>query len=249
VTRDGTINRNTTVAARWLDSFQTSCDKVSSTSTSDSTIQSVLDLFHSDGWWRDKLCLSWDFRTQEGIDKIRQFLVQNEALAKTGFKECRIDASTGLGGPTLNKEPSGAGDLLDIITFMFRFRTTKPAGSGRGIVKLTRCKESTGEWKAFVLFTGLETLDGHMEDDSRPLGHYENHTRSWDSVHDLQLEKAVQDPTVLVVGGAQAGLLTAVRLHKLGLRVLVIEKTPRIGDVWRNRYDMLTLHVCPRFFG
>jgi len=30
--------------------------------------------------------------------------------------------------------------------------------------------------------------------------------------------------------------MTAARLQHMGIRALVIEKTPRVGDVWRNRY-------------
>jgi len=234
----------TTIAESWLNSFQTRCDQVSSNPGSQQHLENVLDLFLLNGWWRDKLCITWDFRTREGVEQIRTFLSENEALAKTGFNDCYIDSSTGLGGPTLTKEPGSTGELLDIIQFMFRFKTTKPAGAGRGIVKLSPSKGDPHiEWKAFVLFTGLESLDGHSENDTRPLGHYENHTRSWDSIHHQEVANAVEHPEVLIVGGAQTGLITAARLHKLGIRVLLIEKTPRIGDVWRNRYEMLTLHT------
>lgn len=43
------------------------------------------------------------------------------------------------------------------------------------------------------------------------------------------------------VGAGQAGLTSAARLQHMGLRVLVIEKTPRVGDVWRNRWVLF----CP----
>ena len=52
----------------------------------------------------------------------------------------------------------------------------------------------------------------------------------------------IANPTVLVVGGAQAGLSIAARLNQLGVDTLVVEKWPRIGDSWRKRYHSLALH-------
>ena len=53
---------------------------------------------------------------------------------------------------------------------------------------------------------------------------------------------ANHDPTVLVVGGGQAGLSIAARLHQLGIDALIVDRHPRIGDNWRKRYHSLTLH-------
>src|SRR5690606_15412605 len=57
-------------------------------------------------------------------------------------------------------------------------------------------------------------------------------------------EQAFEDrePAVVIVGGRQFGITTAARLRLLGVDALVIEKTPRIGDAWRNRYHSLALH-------
>ncbi len=51
-----------------------------------------------------------------------------------------------------------------------------------------------------------------------------------------------RDPAVLVVGAAQAGLSVAARLGLLGVDTLVVDRDPRIGDSWRQRYHALTLH-------
>ena len=51
-----------------------------------------------------------------------------------------------------------------------------------------------------------------------------------------------REPTVLVVGAAQAGLSIAARLNQVGVDTLVVEKWPRIGDSWRKRYHSLALH-------
>ena len=42
---------------------------------------------------------------------------------------------------------------------------------------------------------------------------------------------------IITVGAGQTGLMVAARLQRLGVPTLVIEKTPRVGDVWRKRWD------------
>ncbi|MGB8046957.1 MAG: NAD(P)/FAD-dependent oxidoreductase, partial [Pseudolabrys sp.] len=51
-----------------------------------------------------------------------------------------------------------------------------------------------------------------------------------------------RDPTVIVVGGGQAGLSIAARLHQHGIDALIVDRHQRIGDNWRTRYHSLTLH-------
>jgi putative flavoprotein involved in K+ transport len=45
-----------------------------------------------------------------------------------------------------------------------------------------------------------------------------------------------------VVGAGQGGLTIAARLKQLGVDTLVVERNPRVGDNWRNRYRSLVLH-------
>ena len=47
---------------------------------------------------------------------------------------------------------------------------------------------------------------------------------------------------MLIVGAGQAGLSIAARLRLLGVDTLVVDKLPRVGDVWRERYHSLALH-------
>ena len=53
---------------------------------------------------------------------------------------------------------------------------------------------------------------------------------------------ADRDPTVLVVGGGQAGLAIGARLKQLNIETLIVDRGLRIGDNWRKRYHALTLH-------
>lgn len=52
---------------------------------------------------------------------------------------------------------------------------------------------------------------------------------------------------VLVIGGGQAGLALGYHLKQAGHRFQIVERNPRIGDSWRNRYDSLVLFT-PRAY-
>lgn len=50
-----------------------------------------------------------------------------------------------------------------------------------------------------------------------------------------------KQPLILVVGAGQAGLAAGYYLKQAGIPYLVVEKSLRVGDVWRSRYSSLTL--------
>ena len=50
----------------------------------------------------------------------------------------------------------------------------------------------------------------------------------------------------LVIGGGQAGLSMAYQLSRRGLPYKIVEANPRIGDVWRNRWDSFRLFTPNR---
>jgi putative flavoprotein involved in K+ transport len=55
------------------------------------------------------------------------------------------------------------------------------------------------------------------------------------------------DLDVLVIGGGQAGLAMGYCLRQTGHRFQIVERNPRLGDSWRNRYDSLVLFT-PRAY-
>jgi putative flavoprotein involved in K+ transport len=90
-------------------------------------------------------------------------------------------------------------------------------------------------------------MKGHEErlGRTRPTG--QSHSRDFRGPNWLDQRKAAAryadtDPTVMVVGGGQAGLSIAARLRQLGIDTLIVDREQRIGDNWRNRYHALTLH-------
>ena len=52
---------------------------------------------------------------------------------------------------------------------------------------------------------------------------------------------------VIVIGGGQAGLSVGYHLARRGLRFVILDKSRRVGDAWRERWDSLKLFTPARF--
>jgi len=52
---------------------------------------------------------------------------------------------------------------------------------------------------------------------------------------------------VLIIGGGQAGLASAYCLARHDISCLILDKSNEVGEVWKNRYDSLTLFT-PRTY-
>ena len=59
----------------------------------------------------------------------------------------------------------------------------------------------------------------------------------------------VERHSVAIVGAGQAGLSLSYHLTRRGIEHVVLEGAPRIGDVWRNRWDSLKLFTPAKFDG
>jgi hypothetical protein len=213
-----------TVANHWLGRFEAA---LSARDTA-----RLQNLFHSESHWRDVLALTWRIRTVSGPAALAAELLRTHAQP-TGF------------GVDPNRTPpryvTRAGTKC--IEALLRFETTM--GQGAGVVRLL-AGDST-EPKAWTLLTALEELKGHEEHTGklRPTG--QSYSRDFGGPNWLDLRKAAaayadRDPTVLVVGGGQAGLSIAARLTQRSIDTLIVDRWPRIGDNWRQRYHALTLH-------
>lgn len=54
---------------------------------------------------------------------------------------------------------------------------------------------------------------------------------------------------VVVIGGGQSGLSVGYHLARRGLRFVILEADPRVGDVWRRRWDSLRLFTSAHYDG
>jgi hypothetical protein len=194
-------------------------------------IDGIISLFVEDAYWRDLLALTWEFRTFIGAPQVRQFLQDRIPCAHLQSLKLKDDF-LGLQQPYPD---------LAWIMALFEFETDIAFGSG--VFRLV--PTASGEWKAHCMFTNLENLKGFPE----KIGGLRDGTTShfkWEEKRRQEAEFKDRDPAVLIVGGGQTGLEVAARLKVLGVSTLVIEKHPRIGDSWRNRYEAMCLHdpVC-----
>ena len=191
-------------------------------------------LFQADSHWRDVLALTWRIQTVSGRDAVVAAL---RARRDRG-RPSRFVVDPGRTPP---RRVTRAGS--ETIEAIFRFEAVD--GPGEGVVRLI--SDAGGEPKAWTLLTALQELKGHEESVGRRRPHGDSYSRDFRGPNWLDLRTAAaayldRDPTVLVVGGGQAGLSIAARLGQLGVDALIVDRWPRIGDNWRRRYHALTLH-------
>lgn len=196
-------------------------------------IRALASLFAADCHWRDILAFTWHLTPTLGVEAVSSSLALRQRMAKAhGF---RIAA-----GRTPPRRVKRLG--VEVVEGLFEFETA--VGRGNGVVRLVGGDSNA---KAWVLLTTLEELRGHEEKigDRRPTGAAYSRNfggDNWEDVRRKARSYADRDPTVLVIGGAQAGLSIAARLNQVGVDTLVVEKWGRIGDSWRKRYHSLALH-------
>ncbi|KAJ6627996.1 hypothetical protein B0H10DRAFT_1993190 [Mycena sp. CBHHK59/15] len=205
------------VATKWLASLDAATDG-----------EAFAAHFLPTGWLRDLLCFSWDFRTMGGRAKIAEFLSDKSAGGKSRFEHAslhdfKIETTSTIGPPTTFPVPGNPN--AQGVSAAFTFSITSPGASGRGFFRLL--PDAEGGWKAFTVLTNLQDLAGREEPTERPLGSVET---TWEEVHAKNVSEIENDPTVLIIGGGQAGLMCAARFGRMGIRALVIEKTERVGD-------------------
>lgn len=191
------------------------------------------ELFHAESHWRDVVAFTWNRCAAVGRDAVAAGLASGQATCQASQFQI----------PAGRKPPRHVRRVgRECIEAIFEFKTA--VGRGAGIIRLS---ESDGALKAWLISTTLEELDGHAEQigENRPTGAAYSRNfggDNWDDVRRKAVAYEDREPTVLVIGGAQAGLSMAARLNQLGVDTLVVEKWPRIGDSWRKRYHSLALH-------
>ena len=215
-----------TIIETWLSAFETALSR--------GRAEGVSALFEDESHWRDILAFTWHLTPTVGAGNIADLLVTRQK--SVGARVFSIS-------PT--RTPPRKVNRLgrECIEALFQFETS--IGRCEGVLRLTH--SGTSHHRAWVISTSLEELRGFEEKigANRPTGAAYSRNfggDNWEDVRRKAHDYTDREPTVLVVGGAQAGLSIAARLNQLGIDNLVVEKWPRIGDSWRKRYHSLALH-------
>ncbi|WP_226781208.1 flavin-containing monooxygenase [Oceaniglobus trochenteri] len=182
-------------------------------------------LFHDDCHWRDLLAFTFTLVTLEGCDRVQAMLRDRADTVRP--ENWRLTAP-----PEVDED--------GMTEAWFTFDTA--LGPAIGALRLDggQCRHF---YTALLDLTGFEEAAGR----NRPLGVRHGATRdrqTWAETRageTAAMGREVQ-PHTLIIGGGQGGLALAARLRALGVPALVIEKNPRAGDSWRNRYRTLVLH-------
>lgn len=199
-------------------------------------VDRIAAFFDPEGYWRDILALTWRYHTFAGLDEIKRALPE-ELLTQ---RPARFRVAEDRTAPRLVKRSARL-----VIEAYFDFDTA--LGRGTGFVRLLVTDAGLAPNPVWILLTTLQELEGHPEQVGwqRPSGEEYSHDFAGENWLDRRIAAQSYDdrePEVLVVGAGQAGLALAARLGQIGVDTLLVERTPRVGDVWRNRYHSLTLH-------
>jgi putative flavoprotein involved in K+ transport len=210
------IHTPTQAAASWLEEFGAALKS--------NDPDAVAALFQEDCYWRDLVSFTWNIKTMEGRQQVRDMLAAR--LSDTAPSNWRLEG-----------EPTEADGVVDAwLTF------ETGVARGRGHLRLK-------DGLAWTLLTTMTELKGHEEKTGE--------RRIKGAEHGVQkgrlswLEKRQQEerelgyrsqPYCLIIGGGQGGIALGARLKRLGVPTIIVERNPRAGDSWRNRYKSLCLH-------
>ena len=181
-------------------------------------------LFADECYWRDLVALTWNIKTVEGRAGIAEMLAFTMPHAKP--RNLKIQGDAVRDG--------------DVIEAWFTFETALAAGTG-----LLRLKSGKG----FTLLTSMDNLKGYEERSgiTREAGVVHGATKqrtNWKEGLDEESRELglSRQPYCVIIGGGQGGIALGARLRRLNVPTIILEKNPRAGDSWRNRYRSLVLH-------
>ncbi len=199
-------------------------------------------MFHPDGYWRDLLTFEWLFKVLHGPGEVEAWL--RKAFSAKPACNFRLEFDPTVGA---------FGEHPETLEFFFRFDTA--IASARGYARLVPDPDSSATPKAHTFLTAMQELKSFPERRGKNRPHDDLRLTSTQAENWLDRRRAAhqfkdKDPEAIVIGGGQSGLMMAARLGQLGVDTLVVEKTERIGDVWRRRYHSLQLHneICMNHF-
>ncbi len=209
-------NTPTTQAASWLAALDAALQR--------GDAGAAAALFNDESYWRDMVSFTWNIATAEGNAKVREMIQRAVLPAKPSNWQLDGDA-TEAGGVT---------------EAWIKFETAVARGYGHLRLMGGKC---------WTLLTTMAELKGFEEakgaQRERGVIHGANPNRKTWLEHRAQEEAELgikTQPYCVIIGGGQGGIGLGARMRRLGIPTIIVEKNPRPGDSWRNRYKSLCLH-------
>lgn len=202
--------------SEWLSRFATTLDR--------NDLSAAAELFGNECYWRDLVSFTWNIKTLEGKDEIQSMLAATISELQPGQWQIVGEAT----------------EENDVTAGWFTFETAVARGKGHLRLKDGKC------WTLLTTMTelkGFEENHGATRDLGTQHGAFKNR-KTWlerRAQEDAELGDTTQ-PYCVIIGGGQGGIGLAARLKRLDVPTIIIEKNPRAGDSWRNRYKSLCLH-------
>ncbi len=187
-------------------------------------VDAAVGMFGEECYWRDLVAFTWNIKTMEGRDGVRDMLAH--CLKRVKPRDWRI------------AEGETATEAGGVLESFISFETE--IAPGYGLIRIM-------DGLIWTLLTTMVELKGHEEKAgfTRPLGarHGVNPgAKTWKELRDEETEKLgyEQQPYVVIIGGGQGGIGLGARLRQLGVPTIIVEKNERAGDSWRKRYNTKT---------
>ncbi|MCA0024367.1 MULTISPECIES: NAD(P)/FAD-dependent oxidoreductase [unclassified Mesorhizobium] len=189
-------------------------------------VDKAVECFQEDCYWRDLVTFTWNIKTMEGRDQVRDMLESQLSKTKPShFAIARGEDATEANG---------------VIDGWISFETDVARGFGH-----IRLKDG----KIWTLLTTMVELKGYEEPAgfARPMGAKHGSGRNRPTWKEEREKEAAElgfktQPYTVIIGGGQGGIALGARLRQLGVPAIIIEKNERAGDSWRKRYKSLCLH-------
>jgi putative flavoprotein involved in K+ transport len=201
---------------QWLSSFEEALAR--------GDTAAAAELFLETSYWRDLVAFTWNIKTVEGPEGVKDLLDHTLAHIKPrGFEIA---------------EPPAEADGITEAWLAFETEI----GRGTGHLRLK-------DGKAFTVLTDLREIKGHEEPRGRARRRGVEHgaSRQRETWLEARRREASElghsrEPEVVIVGGGQGGIALGARLRQLGVPTIIVERNERPGDSWRRRYKSLCLH-------
>ncbi|MFB4202342.1 MULTISPECIES: NAD(P)/FAD-dependent oxidoreductase [Arhodomonas] len=188
-------------------------------------VEAAVSMFADECYWRDLVTFTWNIKTVEGRDAVRDMLAAT--LEHTRPSQWRLDGEAG--------EADGVSEGW--LTF------STATAHGEGHIRLDR------DGRCWTLLTAMTALRDFPEPAGkrRPMGAEHGIVRNrqtWLEAREEEQRRLgyEEQPYCVIVGGGQGGIGLGARLRRMGVPTIIVERNARPGDSWRKRYRSLCLH-------